>query len=172
MRPAGSLARLRRMSTRFWRRRQGTSAVEFALIAPLYFLLLLATLEMALINFSASTLRTGAAEASRLVKTGDAQCLTNVEFVAAMCNGAVFVPDCAARIDLNMWRFTGGFGGGRDAIDEFADINPGDVVLIEATYPWNVLTPWIDQVFADEDGDFAYQQGFLFRSEDFVRTAC
>lgn len=62
-----------RLVRRFGRHQQGATAVEFALIALPFLALLFAIIETALVFFASQTLENAAAEAGRMVMTGQAQ---------------------------------------------------------------------------------------------------
>ena len=51
----------------------GSAAVEFALIAPVFFLLLFAIFETGMLFFADMTLENGVAVTARLIRTGQAQ---------------------------------------------------------------------------------------------------
>jgi len=67
---------------RFRRDRKGSAAVEFALVAPIFFALLFAILETGFVFFAGQTLETVTQDVSRLVMTGQAQNIgyTEVQF--------------------------------------------------------------------------------------------
>ncbi|RZA23118.1 MAG: pilus assembly protein, partial [Proteobacteria bacterium] len=52
---------------------KGSAAIEFALIAPVFFALLMGIIEGGLVYVSQATLQNGVSEMSRLVRTGQAQ---------------------------------------------------------------------------------------------------
>ena len=55
---------------------KGSAAVEFAVVAPVFFLILLATLESGVVFFAQSTLQNAVNDASRLVRTGQTACFS------------------------------------------------------------------------------------------------
>src|ERR1700677_2991871 len=72
-------------AARFGVARQGTTAVEFALIAPAFIALLVAVLETAVFLFAQSALQTAAVQAGRLFMTGQAQNLSQSAFKTQIC---------------------------------------------------------------------------------------
>ena len=58
---------------RFRRNRGGSAAVDFALVAPIFFALLFAIIESAMVFFASQLLETVTADSARLVMTGQAQ---------------------------------------------------------------------------------------------------
>jgi Flp pilus assembly protein TadG len=71
--PAPSIAAVTGIFRRFRRNRRGTAAVEFALVAPVFFALLFAIIEVALMFFASQVLETITQNSSRQIFTGQAQ---------------------------------------------------------------------------------------------------
>ena len=71
--PAASKFTFRSMLQRFRRSRCGSAAVEFALIAPLFFVLLFAIIELALMFLATQVLETAVQNSARMILTGQAQ---------------------------------------------------------------------------------------------------
>ena len=67
--PAGSTAAVRKALRRFRRNRRGSAAVEFALVAPIFFALLFAIIETAIVFFAGQVLETGVQDSSRMIYT-------------------------------------------------------------------------------------------------------
>src|SRR3978361_42253 len=55
---------------------KGSVAIEFAMVAPVFLLMLMATIESGVIFFAQSALQNAVNDASRLVKTGQTSCFT------------------------------------------------------------------------------------------------
>jgi Flp pilus assembly protein TadG len=71
--PAASTAATRSVLHRFRGNRQGSAVVEFALVAPVFFALLFAILETALMFFASQVLETITENSVRQIQTGQAQ---------------------------------------------------------------------------------------------------
>src|ERR1700730_11231665 len=71
--PAASTASVRKALRRFHRNRRGSAAVEFALVAPVFFALLFAIIETAIVFFAGQVLETVTQNSARLIMTGQAQ---------------------------------------------------------------------------------------------------
>ncbi|MBT1512369.1 pilus assembly protein [Bradyrhizobium sp. SRL28] len=86
--PAAATVSVRNILRRFRRNRQGSAAVEFALVAPLFFGVLFAILETAIMFFAGQVLELGTAESARLMMTHQAQdsSMTEAEFKQDLCN--------------------------------------------------------------------------------------
>src|SRR5262249_44010040 len=55
---------------------KASTATEFAMVAPIFFLLLMGTIEAGVIFFAQSALQNAVNDAARLVKTGQSSCFT------------------------------------------------------------------------------------------------
>ena len=71
--PVPATVSARNIFRRFRRNRRGSAAVEFALIAPLFFGMLFAIIETAIVFFAGQLLEQGTAESARLMLTHQAQ---------------------------------------------------------------------------------------------------
>ena len=71
--PAASTALVKEVIRRFGRNRRGSAIVEFALIAPVFFALLFAIIETAIMFFASQMLETITQESARQIMTGQAQ---------------------------------------------------------------------------------------------------
>jgi Flp pilus assembly protein TadG len=126
---SGFLKKLRN----FRRHRRGATAVEFALLAPVYFTLLLGIIETGVLFYSQNTLQFATLTAGRLVRTGSAQ--GTAYATATQCSGGAggsgaggayassqewfkdqvccgisnLMTDCS-RLHVNVQNYAGGFG--------------------------------------------------------------
>lgn len=79
---------------RFRRNRTGSAAVEFALVAPVFFALLFAIIEVATYFFASQVLETITQDSARVLMTGQAQtsqvCTDPVSGAPAPCNQTTF----------------------------------------------------------------------------------
>lgn len=94
--PAISPTALNKALRRFRRNRRGSAAIEFALIAPLFFVMLFAIMETALIFFAAQVLETGTQDSARLMLTNQAlnTGMTQAQFTADLCNRVKVLFSC------------------------------------------------------------------------------
>jgi Flp pilus assembly protein TadG len=88
--PFASIASFRRLLRRFQRNREASAAVEFMLIAPLFFALLFAVVETAIMFFASQVLETVAQESARAIKTGQAQNGSPTVCGGVPCTAATF----------------------------------------------------------------------------------
>ena len=153
-------ARLRATAKRM--RAQGTranAAIEFAMVAPVFFLLLLAVIENGVIYFAGSTLQYATDNAARFVRTGQASALTGsasqqqAAFRQRICNDIGPVLQCNANLQVDLQAYPSGYGGASftNPLDGSGNLNPSlnnyntgvacNVVLLRVFYTWNIITP-------------------------------
>lgn len=141
---------LKRKLRRFRRSRRGSAAVEFALVAPLFFGMLFAILETGLMFFADQTLETATQDVARLVLTGQAQNgnYDAAEFQTQICNRIHALFNCNA-ITYDVQTFADFSGVDTSApidsktkqyvpTNKFDVGGPGDVVLVRLFYQWPI----------------------------------
>jgi len=94
--PAAATVSVRNVLRRFRRNRRGSTAVEFALVAPLFFAILFAIIEAALVFFAGQLLELGTAESARLMMTHQAQDsgMDETAFKTDLCNRIKVMFNC------------------------------------------------------------------------------
>ncbi|MCW5714719.1 MAG: pilus assembly protein [Bauldia sp.] len=152
--PAVENAASRRFRLRAFRSdTRGATAVEFALLAIPFFLLLFAILETFLFFFASQTVSAATQAASRLIRTGQAQALsyTDADFKDAICRSMAGILNCAANLRVDV-RTVATFGavdlappfdddGNLDPQDfDYDDGVAGDIVVVRAYYEWPINT--------------------------------
>ena len=133
---------------RFRRNRQGSAAIEFALVAPIFFGLLFAIIEMALVFFASQVLETVTQDSARMILTGQAQnaSYTQAQFKNLVCSKLTVMFDCVNGISIDVQSYTA-FANANiadpiDASKNFVAPNnylpggPGDVVVVRLFYKW------------------------------------
>jgi len=86
---------------RYKRDKEGATAIEFALLAIPFFMLLFAILELAIIFFISSTLSHAVSEAGRQIRTGNFQNCGQAAFKASVCDNMAGVGNCnRLRLDV------------------------------------------------------------------------
>ena len=147
----------------------GSAAIEFALIAPTFFLLIFAILETGLVFFADMTLENAVQTTGRLIRTGQAQNqnLTQDQFRAALCDKVSFLLSCdSGSLLIDVRSFTNfGMAGYPQALDAQGNLNPdlnsyqpggssqvngqNAIVLVRAFYKWPLLTPLFGHYFSN-----------------------
>ena len=136
---------------RFRRNRMGSAAVEFALVAPIFFAVLFAIIELALVFFASQILETVTQDTARLILTGQAQgaSLTPQQFKDAVCARLVTMFDCHNGVSIDVRSYPS-FAGVNiaepiDSAKAFVDDTKycpgkdGDVVVVRLFYQWPVF---------------------------------
>jgi Flp pilus assembly protein TadG len=166
--------------SRFKRAKSGATAVEFAMVAMPFFLLLYAIFDVALIFFASTTLENGVVAAARQIRTGEAQAanMTAAQFRTLVCEQISMLLACDARLGLDVRKFEG-FGSVQfpPALDENGNLSgnqtfdpgqPGDVVVVRAFYTWPMLTPTVGTQFTNmAGGNRLLEATIAFRNEPF-----
>jgi len=152
---AGAAMRLRAKIGPLKRRgRSGSAAIEFAFVAPIFFVFLMGTMEGGIILLGNFVLQNATDDAARQIRTGQVATngTTQAQFRTLVCNGIAPLLACDSNLQIDVQTFTD-FGstsvsnpitaGG--ALDPTLNHwSPGSVcstVLVRAFYKWQVATP-------------------------------
>lgn len=137
---------------RFARQQDGSSAVEFSLIAAPFIALLFAIIETSMVFFAGQTLEAAVASSSRLIMTGEAQVkgFSAGDFKTQVCNRIYGLFDCAGGMYVDVKSYS-----------SFTSINTtppvtnkvfntsmsyipgtvGDIVVVSLYYQWPIYVP-------------------------------
>jgi Flp pilus assembly protein TadG len=141
----------RNVLNRFRRNRRGSTVVEFALVAPMFFALLFAIIETAFMFYASQILETVTQDTARLVMTGQAQnqAYTQAQFKADVCSRIGTLFDCVGGIAVDVQNYPTfaavNVGNPIDAGKNFTNPNnynpggPGDIVVVRLFYQWPIL---------------------------------
>jgi len=162
-----ALKHLLRWPTRLRRNETGATAVEFALIAPLFFAFLFATIDISGYFFTVNQLNMATQNAARLIRTGQIVGTGATGLSAlrtAMCTEInqqpVFIRNCTTDLRINVQaldKFTDSDFANPDTnidgdIDDsettFDTGKPGCPVLIAAYYKYSTLVPGLESLLA------------------------
>lgn len=173
--------RLGRLIKRFFRNAKGAAAVEFALVAGPFLVLLVGLLEVCLIFIATTTLEHGTAEASRRIRTGELQNsgASAAAFKQIVCDNTFGLLDCGDRLMVDVRVFDSfGNANGSDPLEDgeiteddlqFDAGEGSDIVLARVYYEWNIITPVIGTPMANMDGNKRLLQASVaFRNEPFA----
>jgi Flp pilus assembly protein TadG len=144
---AAPTASLRNLLRRFRRNRGGSTAVEFALVAPIFFALLFAIIETALVFFAGQVLETITQDSARMIMTGQAQtaAYTRAQFQTYVCTQIPALFACNnVYVDVQSYpAFTGvtinsQIDSGNNFINnmQYNPGGPGDIVVVRLFYQW------------------------------------
>lgn len=174
------LERTVRFLNRFRRANQGVAAVEFAIIAIPFFLLLYAVIDTSLVYFATQTLENGVSAAARQIKTGQAQAasMTSAQFRTIICNQISMLLKCDAHLAIDVRRFTSfsnvnlpaalDGNGNLTGNYQFNMGSAGDIIVVRAFYAWPVLTPSFGATLTNMSGNSRLlTAAFAFKNEPF-----
>lgn len=152
--------------------RRGSAAIEFAMVAPIFFLFLFGLIETGVLFLAQSTLTNAIEDAARQVRTGQQKGALSADTVKSLvCSsfassdpqnppasgahtGLMSWQDCKNTLQVDLRVFDGFSGASYPKVikDNGAlDVNnmtvqatdACKVVLLRAYYPWSVLTPFL-----------------------------
>jgi Flp pilus assembly protein TadG len=180
---AGFFARARRRLRRFPSARRGAAAVEFALIATPFFMLIFGVVELGLLFMSFTNIESATLDAARTIRTGQFQqsgSPTLANFKAAVCGDMAWISagDCNANVMVDV-RTCADFanisvsppvtGGALDASK--TTFNPGaacNIVLVRVFYPYTLMAPLIEPGMPNlGPGKRLITATVAFRNEDY-----
>ena len=125
--------------------------IEFALVAPLFFALLFAIIETAIMFFASQVLETVTQDSARQIMTGQAQnaSMTQAQFKTLVCSKVVALFDCQNGITIDVQSYSAfsnvNVSNPIDASKNFTAPNnyspggPGDIVMVRLFYEWPIL---------------------------------
>ncbi len=179
---------------------KGSVAVEFAMVAPVFFLLLMGTIEAGIIFFAQSALQNAVNDAARLIRTGQTACysldasnncvvMTASQFRDKICGEVgILLQNCTVDpggntdLEFDVTAYPTGFTGvtnsspldGTNSLPNLTVFNVGnacDVVLVRAFYRWPVGTPALGALLANMSGNnHLLATAAAFRNEPYTTT--
>ena len=160
------------------RDRRGTTAVEFALVAPVMLFMVVAIVEYSLFYFKTSFLKHVLYEASRNVQTGEVQDAVDPQayFQAEFCEDAIFLIKCedvffdvrsAATLSAVSFPAATFDSDGEPTNFVFQPGSANQVTTMRVATPYRFVTPFMQDVF-QPDGAPAIIVGYsVARNEPF-----
>lgn len=166
-----------------YRSREGAAAVEFALVALPFFILILAILEVAIVLTVSSLLETATLNSGRLVRTGQMpQNATKDDFKAEICGRMmVFSSQCMDRIVVDVRpvvTFSNPLvpnpirndGSGAKLNEDETSFSAGQarqLMLVRVWYRQPTMTPFLSQAMSRADGKTLLHVSSAFRNEPY-----
>jgi Flp pilus assembly protein TadG len=172
------LARMRANS------RAGSAAIEFAMIAPVLFILLMGIIENGVIYFAGATLQNATDDVSRQIRTGQVQAvgMTQAQFRQAICDEIAPLLACDSNLQIDVESYanyttanyvspTAPDGTLKTTLNNYSPGNACDVVLVRSFFTWQVVTPILSQFLTNITGGYHLVSATsAFRNEPFVTT--
>jgi Flp pilus assembly protein TadG len=164
---------------------RGATAVEFAMVAPVFFLMVGITLETGLMLFTEYVLQTSVQEAARLVRTGQAQtqALSASLFKGKICDLAGVIINCTGNVSVYL-RAEANFATLDAAVPSYLSVGtqsngtpgptsyncggPSQAIALIATYDWEFTIPYFMKYFGNMGDSKRRLAGFaMFKNEPF-----
>ncbi len=175
---SGSIRGLREGLGRFRRHEGGVVAVEFVLVAPIFFFLIFAILETSILYIVATVMEGETALTARGIRTGQLQQEGDPQtaFREALCSNLGNVLSCDdVVIDVRTFD-----DFGEMTFDDFVDEDGGasgnlfdagtadEIVLVRIAYVYNVVTPYLAAILPPHGNDTVILfSGAAFKNEPF-----
>ncbi|WP_395645793.1 TadE/TadG family type IV pilus assembly protein [Terricaulis sp.] len=183
-----ALARYLKPVKRFGKAKRGAAALEFAIVAMPFFLLIFGLAEVAMIGFVQTSLDFAVSESARRIRLGEVQmqgqsyaqvqtdlCSQLNRFLAVTCGGNLF-------LDVDRFNsFTDANNAAPNPIqnNQFQPVGfgytpgaPSDIVVVRAYYRWKIMTPLFEDVFANvQGGERILVSTMMFRNEPYCSGA-
>ncbi len=179
--------RSRRRWIRIVRNRDGSAAIEFAIVAPVFLAILMSTFEVGWFFFANSQVDAAVLDASRLVRTGTPQQtgIDKDEFFDIVCPKVSFLGPCQSRLTVevkNYPSFTDLANDTAGAVcrdDDPTIINaipyePGteqSIVRVRLCFLYDTINPAVGVNLAESaNGRRALVSTYVFRNEPYLRN--
>jgi Flp pilus assembly protein TadG len=164
-----------------WRRKkEGTTAIEFALLAMPYLMLSLAIIELSLMYASASLLEGATDSAARMLRTGQIQQSGSADpegdFRDAMCDFATVLINCNdVTIEVMAMDSYGDYdsmapvydGDGNMISQGFDAGGSNDRMLIRVAYRYEMVTPLVGPLLNGPGGGTQFISTIVLQSEPY-----
>ncbi len=151
--------------------RKGATAVEMALIAPVFFMMLMGVTETSLIMLVQHLLESATFNASRLAKTGFVtEGRTQLETVMDSLNTQL--GHLSPLVDVSKLSMISTSYGNLSQIDQPEQGTEGlgtaqEVVVYTISYPWKFFTPMIGDIIGDENVRVQLTSRIVVRNEPY-----
>ncbi len=139
----------RRAAAAFATRRDGGPATEFALVAPIFIVVIYATVQCAIIYICNAYLETAAEESARQVLTNQSTTLTAAQFKTAVCNNMPALFNCASvMVGLQPATSSTSISTAAPAFNSdgtlqnsmpYQQPTPGQIGVLQVLYQWPVI---------------------------------
>jgi Flp pilus assembly protein TadG len=143
------LRRLLRLGRGFPRRKDGSVAVEFAIVIVPFIALMFAIIETALVFYAGQVLETAVANSSRMIMTGQAQKLNynQAAFKTDLCGRLASMFNCDTGVKIDVKKYSTFTGVNLDPpLDGDGNVDTsgfgyqagiqGDIVVVRVVYEW------------------------------------
>lgn len=163
-----SFAAPRRALLRWRNDRRGSAAIEFALVAPMFFGLLFSIFEIGLVFFAGQVLENGLQQSARKMLTHQAadSSMTQQQFITDLCGRVSILMNCAnLRVNVSVTAagapitITTPIDANGKFVDSFNYQNPQpntkETVVVSAFYQWPLMVSQLGYSIANIDAGTA-----------------
>lgn len=164
--------------------RKASASLEFAMIAPVFFLLLMGIVENGVIFFAGTTLQNATDNAARYVRTGQAQAasMSQAQFRTMICNDVAPLIACDGNLQIDMEAYSNygsasfasptlPSGAVNPALNNYQPGTACNVVLVRTFYTWKIITPMLSQFLTNmTTGYHLVTATAAFRNEPFTNN--
>lgn len=177
---AGGRSRLFRLTRRFGSDRRGATMIEFSLLMLPFFILLFGIFEVGLVIWGGLELDNATADASRLVRTGQAQAgnFDSARLRQEVCSHVALLFSCDTRLKVAVETFASfGAMAAPQPLDTNGDLKPNfsfdlggadAVVLVSTFYEWPLLNIVSSMSLSNmATGNYLLRSASAFRNEPF-----
>ncbi len=163
---------------RFGKQEDGVAAVEFAILAFPFFLLLFAIIECSLLFFAGQVLETAIDDVGRKIRTGQLNdTMTEAQFKAEICSATALLFTCNdIKVDLEVAATFEDLDDPPEPINGVLDTSayafmapcPEQIAMITATYEWPIFTNYVQMHVSQLDSHNALLNAMaVFRTEPY-----
>jgi len=158
--------------------RQGGAAVELAMIAPLFLLILLITIELCIMLYTQSVLDASARTAARQIRTGQVQSSATPQtaFQNTFCANVSIAISCGS-VAMDIESFANFSSMSLPAVQtdkkgnvtnaNFAPGGPGSAVAVRVFYTYHFVVPWVSFMLNPNGNGVILQSTVVFQNEPF-----
>lgn len=146
--------------------RAGSAALEFAFVAPVFFILLMGTIEVGIMFLAQFTLQNATDDAARMIRTGQVALngITQAQFRQKICNAVAPLMQCDSHLQVDVETYANFTGANfTDPLEADGTLNPNldnfnpgtvcSIVLVRTFYTWPVATPLLTPFMVNMSGD-------------------
>ena len=174
--PRQSPRRPTRRLRAFARAKDGATAVEFALVAAPFTLLVFAIIELGLVSLVSISLDNALIDTGRQIRTGEMQTAgaTAATFKAAVCGQLSWLGSrCASDLTLDV-RTVSSFSSSNALTTPATPCwdagGPGSIVVVRAYYTWLLITPMLQTGLQTANGKRIINATTAFANEPYSDT--
>jgi Flp pilus assembly protein TadG len=162
----------------FARAEDGATAVEFALVAIPFLVLVFAIIELGLVFLVSLTLENAVIDVGRQIRTGQIQTAggTATTFKASVCGKMSWLGSkCSTNLSIDVRTFSDYATSNTSASDgtvpttmNWSPGTPGSIVLVRAYYTWPLITPLLKTGLQNSSGKRIIYAATAFTNEPYL----